>query len=317
MNEKYFVGMGILKGWFLIPILFSSVSISFLKREGIKKIFLSYYLSSLVVSLISLIYFLLEEITFDGRLEGIFNSPNYLAMYLAPAMIIGFIGFYKNKSNIVEDGWKSVNTVHLITIIIIMISFYLTYSYAAWFSLGLAILIFFILKNHLSKKNIFLIILIFGILLVSQGDSSKLKNVFIGNGRSSLDSRIMIWRSAGKMIENDGFFGIGPGNFQEKYLEYQKYYPPYLEWAVPHPHNIFLAFWLYSGILGLIGFFCILYLFFKKIFLRKNKTAIIYMALLIIIDVLLHGFFDTTYFKNDLAIVFWIVILFGYCHEND
>ena len=26
--------------------------------------------------------------------------------------------------------------------------------------------------------------------------------------------------------------------------EYQKHFPPYLEWAVPQPHNLYLAFWL-------------------------------------------------------------------------
>ena len=75
----------------------------------------------------------------------------------------------------------------------------------------------------------------------------------------------MIWKSAGLMIKNNPLFGIGPGNFQEKYMEYQKYFPPYLEWAVPQPHNIFLAFWLESGLIGLAGFILLLLYFFAII----------------------------------------------------
>jgi putative inorganic carbon (HCO3(-)) transporter len=111
------------------------------------------------------------------------------------------------------------------------------------------------------------------------------------------------------MIKSNPFFGIGPGNFQNKYLEYQKYFPPYLEWAVPQPHNLFLAFWLEAGVIGLIGFIWLLVLFF-----RDNKKAIennrlygtLYLA--IILYFLFHGLIDTTYWRNDMAILFWMVV---------
>jgi O-antigen ligase len=115
----------------------------------------------------------------------------------------------------------------------------------------------------------------------------------------------MIWQSAGKILEDNPTWGIGPGNFQEKYLEYQKYYPPYLEWAVPHPHNLYLAFYLYSGILGLAAFLLSIFFWLKKIMAQK-KEATVLVALGIIAYFLLHGMVDTTYFKNDLAVIFWL-----------
>ena len=126
--------------------------------------------------------------------------------------------------------------------------------------------------------------------------------------RSSLASRLAIWKSAGLMAEKNPLFGIGPGNFQEKYLEYQKYFPPYLEWSAPQPHNIFLAFWLESGLVGLIGFIILLVYFFrdnKKAIENNLDLGILFLA--IMIYVLIHGLVDTTYWRNDLAVVFWVV----------
>ena len=107
-------------------------------------------------------------------------------------------------------------------------------------------------------------VIIFGILFFTVSALFFVQKEFFENrvssDRSSLSSRTMIWTSALHIARDNPILGIGPGNFQTKYLEYQHFYPPYLEWAVPHPHNILLTFWLYSGILGVIGFLIVVYL---------------------------------------------------------
>jgi len=61
--------------------------------------------------------------------------------------------------------------------------------------------------------------------------SDKMQNLMHMDSRSSLASRVMIWHSAGKIIVDNPIMGIGPGNFQNKYLEYQKmikrFLPPF------------------------------------------------------------------------------------------
>ncbi|OGI21597.1 MAG: hypothetical protein A3J06_01000 [Candidatus Moranbacteria bacterium RIFCSPLOWO2_02_FULL_48_19] len=101
-------------------------------------------------------------------------------------------------------------------------------------------------------------------------------------------------------------FGIGLGRFQEVYLEYQKYFPPYLEWAVPQPHNLYLAVWLQTGLLGLIGF--ILLVSRAIILLIKNKSRESALLLGLLTLYLIYGLFDTPFFKTDLAFSFWLVI---------
>ena len=302
-------GLGILKGWFLVPLVFVFLVRRIVPREKIKNIFRAYYLSALGVAIISLFFLLSEHLTFDGRLEGIFNSPNYLAMYLAPAVIMFFFKTLETKN-------RALNTISVVSLLIVLSALYKTYSYASWTATLISILIVSLINYKISFKKIVLSLAIFFLLLFSQIHDKKLNTFF--DSRSSSASRIMIWNSSKKILKDNFLFGIGPENFQNKYLAYQKYFPPYLEWAVPHPHNVFLAFWLSGGILSLAGFVWIIALFSKNIFsrLKHRKTLAqkyllnaAYVSLGIIFYILLHGLVDTTIFKNDLAVVFWLCLL--------
>jgi O-antigen ligase len=157
------------------------------------------------------------------------------------------------------------------------------------------------------------ILTIFLIFFIFENNSEKLNSLLQLDERSSLNSRLMIWKSALKILSDNWLWGIGPGNFQIKYLEYQKYFPLYLEWAVPQPHNLFLAFWLQTGLIGFLGFILLIINFFcqiiKRILPRNDsychKYSLIILA--IILCTLINGLFDTPYWKNDLSLIFWSI----------
>ena len=305
-SGKYSLGVGIIKGWFILPIIFAlSVKLS-VPKEKLKNIYGAFYLSAAAVSSASLADYFLGRVTFDGRLAGFFDSPNYLAMYLAPSVIIGAAFFKKMKE---KNFYHTIG--YAISYAAILGAFYLTYSYAAWLAAAFSLAIVLAAKNQRKikwKKFLLALAVVFFVLAASQWISQKFMALRMVSGRSSLASRIMIWKSAGKMVYENPILGIGPGNFQEKYLEYQKYFPPYLEWAVPHPHNLYLAFWLYSGIVGLAAFILLLYFWLREIF-AKEKDALWLASVGIMLYFLLHGIVDTTYFKNDLAVIFWLNFL--------
>jgi O-antigen ligase len=151
-------------------------------------------------------------------------------------------------------------------------------------------------------------------IVLSQWNTPRFEHFFDPDLRSSFASRLMIWKSAKTMIVDSPLFGIGPGNFGSCYLSYQKYFPPYLEWSVPEPHNIFLAFWLGSGLLGLFSFSFLLLWWFRTIFseIKKGGNRLILSALTtIMLAILIHGLFDTTYWRMSLAYMFWIVFFAG------
>lgn len=308
-NKTYLPSLGIIKSWFLLPIVFSLALIALLKTEQEKnKIFFSIYLSTFLISCISLVYKSLGLTSFDNRLSGIYLSPNHLAMFLAPGIIIGFFHLNKKLENTTISKMFSdyKNVFWVLSLLSILLSFYFTYSYGSWIAIALSFSVLFLFTH---PKKILLAAGIFGLLLFLQIGNVKLNTLATMQERSSLSSRIMIWKSAFKMLSDNPFVGIGAGNFQNTYLSYQKYFPPYLEWAVPQPHNIFLAFWLQSGLLGLIGFCLIIFLILRSLFLTIQKKLADTVAISLLgffFYTLLHGIIDTPFWKNDLAFLFWV-----------
>ncbi len=321
-NKNYYIGLGAIKGWFVLPIIFGVIFYDALKKDEslLKKSLLALFFSGAAVSAMGAVCKFSGLLTYDGRLRIFYDSPNQLAMFLAVPFLIGILkvekfGFEELRASASKkkaELWK-VGAI-IFGLLLILLNLYFTKSYGAWLALAIVLGVVFWLKYKTFRPRVGILILIFlAAIIIGQMKSEKLNDLENFSGRSSLDSRIMIWRSAGLMIENNPLFGIGPGNFQNKYLEYQKYFPPYLEWAVPQPHNLFLAFWLEAGFIGLVGFGLLLVQFFKD-----NKKAIQHdreMALIclgIIIYFLAHGLIDTTYWRNDMAVVFWAIISVNY-----
>ena len=294
------ISAGIWKSWFLAPLLFFIVLIDSIKtKRQIKNIFFALFLSGIGVSLISFFYWLNNNLTYDGRLQAFYLSPNYLAMYLSPILILSFYLYFCSKKNVYKI---ILFIIHCLFFVII----YLTYSFGAW--LGLLGAFIFLIINSKHKKINFSYLLI-GILLLlltcslfGQMPNQKIQG-FLDFSYPSLKSRLIIWQSSWEIIKDHSLIGIGPGMFQKYYLEYQYKFNPYLEWAVPQPHNLFLAFWLQTGLIGLIGLIWLLMIFFRS---KHSMLNTILMAAMIYI--LIHGLIDTTYWKNDLSVIFWLII---------
>ena len=312
--------------------MFFVVFINVIKKEKhIISALKSWLASGVAVSLISIFYLLNNNLTFDGRLKAFFLSPNHLAMYIAPALLVILFFLLNNLSfprrresidrtssslKIVQNIKKILNIKYLIFLIIISIPLYFTYSYGAFLGISVAIICLFIFRIKFMRtlqNSIFLVIIFTAFISIT---AVKFDQVINSNERSSFHSRLMIWNASVEIIKDNPFFGIGPGTFQDVYLSYaEKFDEQYLEWAVPQPHNIFLAFYLQAGAIGFIGFILILFWFFNINLIRKRhskmssaSSTINIIIVSLMICVLAHGLIDTTYWKNDLALIFWLII---------
>lgn len=295
--------LGIIKSWFVVPLLFYIVLKNVLKNEiEKKKAFFVFIFSGFAISAIGLIYFILDILTYDNRLQAFYPHPNMLSIIMAVSviMIIG-LRFEIRKLNIIK---YSVFVLFLFSLVFNLIT---TKSSGA--HIGAILAIYFMdFKNFIFNKKyanyiLFGIIIFAGLVLPF---ASKLTNPWEME-RNSIASRLMVWQSSVEIIKDNFILGIGPADFQNKYLEYQENFNPYLEWAVPHSHNIFISTWLMSGFIGFIGFILILFSIFKKIPNNKSQISSV-IALTILIYLLVHGFVDNTIWKNDLSIIFWFLI---------
>lgn len=297
------ISSGILKGWFIVPLIFAFLVVDFIKsQKQTKNIIFTFLLSGLGTALISLVYWSKGVLTYDGRLRAFYLSPNHLAMFLSPILILSLYlhSCFKNRISKIF-----LFIVHCLLFIVIC----LTYSIGAWLgtAAGLLVFLFFVRKNKMVFSAAFCFLIVVSLIFLPR---QKIQGL-LDFSSPSLKSRLIIWRAALEIARNNPLLGIGPGMFQKYYLDYQIKFPPYPEWAVPQPHNLFLAFWLQTGLLGLVGFIWLLIAFFlnlKKI--RNNSLISVLSAAMAYL--LIHGLTDTPYWKNDLAMIFWLIIALNY-----
>ncbi len=311
-DTEKLTGFGILKSWFLLPMFFSYALYGSLleKKISVENIFFSMYCSTLLVAVMSLGYKVLGLVTYDNRLQAFYQSPNYLAMYLAIGIFLG--GYFIQKEYPIKK-YSKYFWFYLTNTLLISLTIYFTYSYAAWLAIALSLLFLLLI---IRPKKIFVIsttlLLLLALIFFLQINTPKFQDFYHFSDRSSMSSRLMIWEVAIILIKKNPILGIGPGNFQSSYLSLQLLFPPYLEWAVPQPHNVFLAFWLESGIVGLSGFLLLLFWIFSttlKMLLGDKKNTVFTAPLFgFFVYTILHGLVDTTHWKNDLSFLFWIFI---------
>jgi len=291
--ENWTGGLGALKSFLFLPIFYVFSLILVLKEKTIPSFFtnhvlISYFILSSFLGFLGYFYCLKNALTFDGRLKLFFDSPNSLAMLLVIGILIGFyLLFFKKK--------------HFPILISVSTGFQLfglfkTYSLGAWIGLFLAT-IFWIFAKKTKPLVFFAILGSFLIILLTNHNSQ-----FINHDSNS--SRLAIYQVSQKILRNNWLIGIGPGNFQQKYLEFQKFFPPYPQWAVPHAHNNLLHFWIEGGILAFGGLLALIFLTFYK---RKSFSSEEQEKLMVIVLVyfFIHGSIDTTIWKNDLAVLFY------------
>ncbi|MEA3273087.1 MAG: O-antigen ligase family protein, partial [Patescibacteria group bacterium] len=305
-------GLGILKSFLLLPIFFA-LAISFLiqqKKISLIKILKSYFLSSVILASGSIFYFLLGITTYDNRVALFFNSPNSLVMYLIPGFLIGS-WFLKE---IKKQKFHSYPLLFLIiALLFLATAIILTQSLGGWMGSGGALIFLFWPKKmrSLRKKITYPLIIALSLLTLIFIFTSSFIISKMGYSPfitpSSYDSRLVIYQVGTKIIADHWLQGIGPGNFQKVYLDYQQYFLPYPQWAVPHPHNLLLSFWLEAGFLGSLGFWLLLWNL--RISFRKFRTSLGVLVGSIMLYFLIHGLVDTPFWKNDLAVIFWLIII--------
>jgi len=319
--------LGLFKAYILDPILFYFVLIMNIKtRKDVELIIKLLIISGFIISLHAIWQKFVGQVTSDNRVVGIFGySPNYLALYLTPIAIL--VNTY--ELNIIGfANWRVFNWKLYAKIFPYEISFYIMFI-AIWFSgsrAAIAVLILMVLVSFLVKywekiikpSKIYKLSIYFSIVLLmlvawmfvkpnwqlSSSEGSRIT--------SSNNIRWEIWRTTVRdiiPIDNHWLIGVGLGNYQNYFTELTKDRINFPEWISPNaltPHNVFLNIWVNLGLLGLIAFVWILIIFFRSISSKNMAYRLSLIAMMIAI--IAQGMVDSPYWKNDLAVLFWIIL---------
>lgn len=166
-------------------------------------------------------------------MEPFYNDHTIYGAILA-LFIPMFVGFILNK----ETG-KTSRFFSVIVLIILFVALVLSFSRAAWLSLGFVVGVLFLVVFRIKFRWILFSTILFGLLFYlfsfeildrleknQQGPSANfvehLRSVSnISTDNSNLE-RINRWQSALRMFDERPFFGYGPGTYQFEYAPFQR-----------------------------------------------------------------------------------------------
>lgn len=299
--------LGMLKSWIIIPIMYAWVVYRSIDSTFTANIARCLVFSALTVSLYAILQWLgyipliahqlvggdLGQYVSQGRSLAFFESPNYLAMYLAPLVPVTALSVWMKIKN---------HSYTALIIILPILAILLSGSRAGLLSVVCGALVVLFQRN-LRVAYIFIAlisILAFGWLSLS----SK------SNGGDA--ARLFIWQGSVEIIKEKPIVGIGLGSFQhmmDTQYASNTYYNKSVQAYSLHPHNVFLSAWLSVGLLGLLGLTLIIVYSYRKTIMHKNLSYYQLGAIGGITAIIIHGLFDTTIFKNDLAIIFWLLVV--------
>lgn len=299
------LSLGVLKGWFLDPFLVFILFLDLIRqKKHLRAVIVTLFLTATWVSLFGIYEFLTGVgLDTDDRLNSVYVPANYVGMLVAPILVLGFHFLRKIES-------KFLKILYYLLFASILLALYLSKSYGAWLGL-FAALVFLWLQVKLPRKRMKYLLIFTAlatVVIFAQARSDKFGRLFEFGFRTSSSTRSEIWQTAVLIIKEHPLLGVGLGNFEAVYREYipRVAFPP-LEWLVVKPHNLYLNLWIEMGLLGLGSFIYLIVLFFRQGARSLDRPVTKYLLAAMIV-LLVHGLVDTPYFKNDLSVLFWVLI---------
>lgn len=333
---------GALKAYFFEPLMVFILIINlFSDNEGRKKIIWSLGLSALIISLFAIYqkitgHFISNPFwaaTESRRVISFFEYPNALGLFLAPLIMI----FSGRLVSILPEKKIGEKIFLLATIILSLLTIFFARSEGAL----VALMIGFFVGALLIKKARPIAIILAVVASIGIFSYAPLKDFTINKitlNDLSGQIRKQQWIETKKMFAAGHFWlGAGLSNYQTTVATYHQEGiflknndPDWLEkirsseefrkqmWQPTeiylYPHNILLNFWTELGLLGALLFFWIIVKFLWqsfKLYLKEKEIHKKYLALGLLTSMLIiviHGLVDVPYFKNDLSVLFWLLI---------
>ena len=296
-----FTALGIWKAYFVAPFFVYLVATEVIEKKHIPHLtcasmILVTYISS--IAILQYINILPALLPWAGeaqkRVTSVFMYPNAVGLLLTPMLIFLTTLLWNIKS------------IHywILTFSICIMGYaalYTTYTKGAIIACLIGIFIFLLLRKRFIHASIGLCVLILIITALPQTQQQITSVVTLQD--TSTDVRIALWRGTGHLLLANPLLGAGLSGFPTIYPEYKL--DKHTE-ALQYPHNIFLNFWVETGILGLFALIWILYTSFTH--MLSTKTKVMHTLTAILLGITIYGLVDAPYFKNDLALLFWLIL---------
>ena len=278
------------------------------------------------------------------RVTSFFGYPNAVGLYLGPLALVmtGWL-FY----NVKIKNQNAKLFFIFITIICSLLSIYFARSEGALIAVVAGLVAFGIMGGRKIRWATLAVALVVGLSILSYVPVREYAVNKITLRDLSGEIRKQQWQETWQMMSISPrrfIFGSGLSNYQKAILpfhqegiffnkdndpefhrhvvwneEYKKSHWQPVE-IYMYPHNLLLNFWTELGLAGMLLF---IWIIFKFMFIgvkiirnwkleignldTPNRYLIIGLICAMVV-VIVHGMVDVPYFKNDLAVMFWVLI---------
>ncbi len=296
-------GIGIFKAYLVEPVLFAVVCLASLKTQhDIQRVFWALAFSAAVIALIALVQYATGWAIPDPwnawpgrRSTGVYGFPNAVGLYLAPivSLCVGVLLFWEKRSLRVTAALCAVVVLSVAAIFSARADGAVIAIAAATFVL----LLFTRFRWHACVAAI--------VLSTAAFAFEPTRDILLFHDASG-DVRLALWHGTWNLLRAQPIFGAGLGAFPMVYDLYRL--PSHVE-LLQYPHNLFLDFWVELGFAGLVWIAAMLgWLVSRTVALRQSARTHALPVLGVIVAFVVYGLVDVPYFKNDLALLFWLLI---------
>lgn len=335
--------LGIFKAYFLEPIIIYLVIIN--RGQGSERKFIwPLAISAITISLVAVFQQITGLFIFNDfwalisqrRVTSVFAYPNAVGLYLAPIIFLSFglLSSYARKT-------KLLTAIKKIFLILVILSALAAIVFARSEGALIAIIgssfIIAILANKHSRRialGLMIIVIVSASLYSPVGKYVEKKATLMdlsGQIRRQQWIETIDMLSQGRLLS-----GAGLNNYQSAVTPYHQEgifvknddpeFQRHVVWNAEYrasvwqpveiylyPHNIFLNFWTEITLFGALLFMWLIgRYYYDAILLLKSlgreKRNLVLGLIGAMSAIFIHGLVDVPYFKNDLAIIFWLII---------
>lgn len=278
-------------------------------------IFGIYWLVGLAGLLALLQYFTLVTLPTDWlgnanepkRALSFFAHPNAYALFVTP-LLAWLLPDFAARIQRLKNGADLSHTLYAMLWVVGVLGMFVSLSRGAWFGFAAACVVFAVASRN---KKVIVTALVAGVILtglIAVTPNLRYRITLPFQGEKSTVARFSLWNTGEKMIADSPLLGKGIHGFNYNWDRYNT--DPNLA-HYNFPHNILLNFWIDLGLFGVIGFVVIIaFVLWRG--LSRNASMFELSIALFVVAIIVHGLIDIPYLKNDLALVFWIVMALSF-----
>jgi O-antigen ligase len=297
--------LGLYRAYFIEPALLFYVAIDLLRRRAdFRNLLLGLGIGTSIFAVMNIVVF--ASAAFENTLHfgappsAIYTSSNAVAMFLEPpaAFAIGLVLFAdERRDRILALAWA----------VILAVAFVLTFSRGGYLALAIfAVLTVINVRPDLRRPLLIVGIVVAVVVLLTvvlASTTPLMKSRFSYRALNyTLQTRAAIFTATVSIIAAHPILGVGLGGYVYNLHGFLEIYP----------HDVYMTFWVELGLLGLLAFLYIFVRLFVSAWKALSLASGLEKALLwgvvgTVVTWAVHGVFDSPYWKNDMAVEFWLL----------